>query len=97
MSWLSRWWRLFFEINYLKYGGGCIHLWRPIETAPRDQAILAGFDSYDCGWSVDVVWWSEKEGIWRTDSLGGSHPNDYPYTHWMPVPDAPNNRRRGPE
>lgn len=65
-----------------------------IETAPKDRLILLGFDSYDCGWTVDLAQWHKvtnpetpdgyDEGFWAVYTPDGKiHKLDYPYTHWM--------------
>lgn len=58
--------------------------WQPIETAPKDGAILVWMDGY----IIEVRWTNEsvKPG-WVSAETGykvGSAP-----THWMPLPAPP--------
>lgn len=61
--------------------------WQPIETAPKDRAVLA--------WSIDffasvieIVWWEEDNSDGPGWALGDSGFRCTP-THWMPLPEPP--------
>ena len=61
--------------------------WRPIETAPVDQAVL--LHSRPCGAIVGIF--SSERGEWR--SPGPGEPalaiDKDQITHWMPLPPEP--------
>jgi hypothetical protein len=78
--------------------------WRPIETAPKDGTpiLLFGDDRVTSGhWSAPsaiprLIYqdgfapepeWDEWEPYWA--SWDGGFTDDYPPTHWMPLPAAP--------
>lgn len=53
---------------------------------PPHDVVLAACDSYDCGWVMDVVWWSVNDKCWMLDSKYAH----LPYTHWKNLPEPPN-------
>jgi hypothetical protein len=62
--------------------------WQPIETAPKDRYILV---TGPIGYRIDQVCW----GGWLLDDThnwcdlnGARHPNAA-ITHWMPMPEPP--------
>jgi len=61
--------------------------WQPIETAPRDGTPVLAYWPGEAAMFGVVMWdgddWRESEYVWR-----------YP-THWMPLPQPPNNERTG--
>ena len=71
--------------------------WQPIESAPRDEAILV----YSRCSGICVSWWwigvspisdYRKQG-WATlerDNRDESMILEGPVTHWMPLPEPPN-------
>ncbi len=68
--------------------------WQPIETAPRDRAVLIwlGPDAeYD---KLVIARWEDDEdfpggGAWYPANSDGGFPIDVPATHWMPLPEPP--------
>jgi hypothetical protein len=69
--------------------------WQPIETAPRDKAILIGgglFQFYDYSKTkfegVSIAYWYQDH--WRGSNLDGHEEwNIHWPTHWMPLPESP--------
>ncbi len=72
--------------------------WQPIETAPKDTAVLLGCFSAPDG--LDLLCDCIMVGEWRQDcwvvSMGLSARGMtvmasmlMPWTHWMPLPDPP--------
>ena len=61
--------------------------WKPIETAPKDEAILT-FDRY-CG--VMMVRWDRQHKDWRVldPYLARLAGDEFNMTHWMPLPEPP--------
>jgi Protein of unknown function (DUF551) len=60
--------------------------WQPIETAPKDRPFLIYWQQSLIGQPcVDIVSWQEYQEI-----LGYGEP---PATHWMPLPDPPEERK----
>ena len=60
-----------------------ISRWKKFEEAPKDKIILAGVDSYDCGWVYDSIYWSVEHNCWLiagTDEICKPHMK---YTHFM--------------
>jgi hypothetical protein len=80
--------------------------WQPIESAPKDVAILVcGGTYYDSGTtfgddypfqSVEIVSWYHDQ--WRGPNSGG-HDEFYYYkpTHWMSLPETPTSVAAGRE
>lgn len=65
--------------------------WRPIETAPRDGTVFLALDVWTQ--SCCVVWFDDEARpplIWHVDDAaeGFNHHADF-FTHWMPLPSAP--------
>ena len=59
-------------------------VWNPIEDAPKDKVVIAGIDSYDCGWVFDPVWWSEDDDCWYLSGTCGELIKAHlPYTHFF--------------
>lgn len=61
-------------------------LWQSIETAPKDESILAGAIHKTYGW----LWFRAK--YYRFPELGKEEwigDNGMSPTHWMPLPDPP--------
>lgn len=80
-------------------------LWHPIETAPKDgttidawrdgtrETVYWGFPPHECGEMgsyCDSDWHGLKKPGWICSTfgeiVGGEHD---PFTHWMPLPDGP--------
>lgn len=57
---------------------------------PPFQVVLAACDTYDCGWSIDTVWWNEDDKCWMTTGSVQSQRAHLPYTHWRHLPPPPN-------
>ena len=52
--------------------------WKPISEAPEHTVFLAGFESYDCGWCVDVIFKHQGDGEIHFTS---GRPSNRSYTH----------------
>jgi len=66
--------------------------WQPIETAPRDEPILAAIEvqhnvSGDTWWERHIIWCDDETNAIHPDCEQGWEFDDY--THWMPLPSAP--------
>ena len=57
-------------------------MWRTIDTAPKDGTEILVWE----GWVIYHVWWLKRYRTWKT--LSGGRSIDCP-THWMPVPEPP--------
>lgn len=55
----------------------------PIADAPKDTIIILWFDSYDCGWTCDLGWITEKGEIYESTAGGNSNISDRPYSHFQ--------------
>lgn len=63
--------------------------WQPIETAPKDTAILIYASAYYVAHfnTTNDKWWTYSDG---TKTAGERLLNSWSGpTHWMPLPDAP--------
>jgi hypothetical protein len=62
--------------------------WQPIETAPKDGTRVIARQ----GFTVDTMFWSKRiwagGGGWVSD-ICRSETYVYSPTHWMPLPDPP--------
>lgn len=56
--------------------------WQPIDTAPRDGTPVDLW--HKIGFRVHETWWDKEDGCWSCVDT------DESFTHWMPVPEAPN-------
>jgi hypothetical protein len=70
--------------------------WQPIETAPKDGMPVLGYADGDM---ATVVWrmsatYGERAGTWALVTSGSFAEDDrwWP-THWMPLPEAPEERK----
>ena len=56
-------------------------IWKPIETAPKDETEVIGYHSG----MVSIIWFTDGEWCWQDNylSLLGEP------THWMPLPKPP--------
>jgi hypothetical protein len=61
--------------------------WRPIETAPVDQAVLL----HSKRWGPTVGVFSSERGMWRSPGPGEAALalDKDEITHWMPLPPEP--------
>ena len=60
--------------------------WQPIETAPKDGKVL-------CLVNGDEVLLLERyliNGLYQWQAHHSSWPDEYQPTHWVPLPEAPN-------
>jgi hypothetical protein len=57
---------------------------------PPHEVVLAACDTYDCGWTMDTVWWYEDKECWMT-TANESVEAHLPYTHWRKLPSYPKN------
>ncbi len=57
--------------------------WQPISTAPKD-----GTEVLVCGYRQQSVA-AYREGYWRVYTDEGWFGSDQPATHWMPLPEPP--------
>ena len=73
-------------------------MWQPMETAPKDRAILvcdATEHPDDWDGTVAVVWWDENLDTWDNWIVGIADDSDdwcsykCEPTHWMELPIAP--------
>lgn len=64
----------------------CNHKWQPIETAPKDGTIILFFIPF-CEIVTSGVY-EKAYNEWR--SLMVPHATLNPPTHWMPLPEQPN-------
>lgn len=56
---------------------------------PPHEVVLAACDTYDCGWTMDTVWWYEDNECWMTTGTNESQEAHLPYTHWRKLPSYP--------
>ncbi len=63
--------------------------WQPIETAPKDTAILLYYHAYAIGhWnSAAQRWWTYTDGHRTVEERVLN--SFKPPTHWMPLPEPP--------
>lgn len=61
--------------------------WKPFETVPRDGTPVM----ITCGgaWWPAVVAWDEKMGAWMGADGRPKTEDNWPLTHWMPLPEPP--------
>lgn len=59
------------------------------DEKPPHEVVLATCDTYDCGWSMDTVWWYEDKNCWMTTGSVVSEEAHLPYTHWRKLPKYP--------
>lgn len=70
--------------------------WRPIETAPKDEARLLLFrgDSVSIGWHDPERFHKNPRPFWNSSgAVGRRWCQDHPPTHWMPLPLPPSAAR----
>jgi hypothetical protein len=60
------------------------------DEKPPHEVVLAACDTYDCGWTMDTVWWYEDKQCWMTTCAVESTEAHLPYTHWRKLPPFPN-------
>lgn len=63
--------------------------WLPIETAPRDGALMLVYASRggaEIRWRYHLASWDYVESAWCDEEDGEPI---YGVTHWMPLPPAP--------
>lgn len=57
---------------------------------PPHEVVLAACDTYDCGWTMDTVWWNEDKLCWMVTGAVQSTKAHLSYTHWRKLPPFPN-------
>ena len=62
------------------------------DEKPPHEVVLAACDTYDCGWTMDTVWWYEDKKCWMTTGGVNSTEAHLPYTHWRTLPPFPNEK-----
>ena len=64
--------------------------WQPIETAPKDGTKILAYDP-DRGGSCEILYWGswKGKGAWQDDEANGY----YEPSHWMPLPEPPQQDR----
>jgi len=69
--------------------------WKPIATAPMDEAVLVFLTGAAMGLEIEIAYCSsdDSEGDWYPATTDGP-PLDVLPSHWMPLPDPP---RQEPE
>jgi hypothetical protein len=60
------------------------------DEKPPHDVVLAACDTYDCGWTMDTVWWYEDKQCWMTTGGVESEEAHLSYTHWRKLPPYPN-------
>lgn len=62
--------------------------WQPIETAPKDGTRVLGWDGESGWYSCEF---EKLEGAWVAVpfSISGWDPHHVSPTHWMPLPEPP--------
>ncbi len=60
------------------------------DEKPPHEVVLAACDTYDCGWTMDTVWWYEDKQCWMTTGSVESTEAHLSYTHWRVLPPYPN-------
>jgi hypothetical protein len=65
--------------------------WKLIENVKPPNDVLAACYTYDCGWSIDSVWWNVDDKCWMTTGGVKSHKTHLPYSHWRELPNPPKN------
>jgi hypothetical protein len=63
------------------------------DQKPPHEVVLGACDTYDCGWSIDTVWWHENQQCWMSTG-GRSEKAHLHYTHWRHLPDPPPDSER---
>jgi hypothetical protein len=56
---------------------------------PPHEVVLAACDTYDCGWTMDTVWWNEPKQTWMVTGTVDTQEAHLPYTHWRRLPNYP--------
>lgn len=62
------------------------------DKKPPHEVVLAACYTFDCGWTMDTVWWFEDKQCWMTTGSVESTEAHLPYTHWRKLPPYPNNK-----
>jgi hypothetical protein len=68
--------------------------WQPIETAPKDgEKVLVGRFKRGCPWNgrIAVDWYRRPGDNAGFIGWGRFNPQNWPATHWMPLPSPPEN------
>ena len=64
--------------------------WQPIETAPKDEAVIVFLTDAAHGMTIEIAHRSsnDPDGDWYAATHDGP-PIDVRPTHWMPLPEPP--------
>lgn len=57
---------------------------------PPHGVVLGACDTYDCGWTIDTVWWYVEKQCWMVTGTAVSTRAHLAYTHWRKLPPFPN-------
>lgn len=60
-----------------------------VDQKPPHEVVLGACDTYDCGWTIDTVWWNDDDKCWMTTGNIQSQKAHLPYTHWKLLPNPP--------
>lgn len=63
-----------------------MNAWKDISTAPKDGTPILVCVS---GCWPDTVAWNAKQEAWEEGDGSFSTLDDWPLTHWMPLPEPP--------
>lgn len=65
--------------------------WRPIETAPKDEAVLIFIPGTEPALEIEIAHCSsdDPDGDWYPATWPLASPIDMPPSHWMPLPSPP--------
>lgn len=61
---------------------------------PPHEVVLAACDTSDCSWVIDSAWWNDNKKCWMTTGTVEDEPSYLNYTHWRPMVNPPNNKRK---
>jgi hypothetical protein len=68
--------------------------WQKIKSAPKNGTPILAIINWDVGnkddRQVEIIEWDEEEGDWFTPNGGWFRKAHIHATHWMPLPEIPN-------
>jgi hypothetical protein len=88
------WWR--HDLRAMLAAAPPVDGWQPIETAPRDGTSILAICASAYSPVAGVTWWNEAWTHYSrpAEKWHGGVVKWFP-THWMPLPQPPNNERTG--